>query len=323
MEYIKRENNIKAVIDLPHNTFRPHCNAKTLLMILEKGSPQDDVIFGVAKEMGKDHLGKPKMRPKNGIITTEIWDDTKHIREELPNPESLDNKYVFCVKSDQIKDNIYVPRYYWKEEDKNLEKQARKEKVDLLPMETLLEKEIIEIYKGHGSPPNEYKGLGNVPYVRAGDIGNWAVYKNPVSAIPEHIYQEIKGANGVDLKAGDLIFVQEGSYRIGDVAIVLPTDTKVLLNSHCFVVRIKKPQNEYDIDFYYLAYLISHRLTKQQLYSKTFIDTTLPNIGNRWRELLLPMKRGKETIKKIKQSMRKIVKRRTEAEKMINDLMDD
>ena len=322
IEYIKKGNNIKAVIDLPHNTFRPHCNAKTLLMILEKGVPQGDIIFGVAKEMGKDHLGKPKMRPKNGIVTTEIWDDTKHVREELPDPESPSNIYVFCVKSDQIKDNIYVPRYYWKEEDKNLEEQAKAEDFDLLPMETLVEEGIIEIYKGHGSPPNEYKGLGNVPYVRAGDIGNWSVYKNPVSAIPEHVYHEVKGANGVDLEAEDLIFVKEGSYRIGDVAIVLPTDTKILLNSHCFVVRVKQHDNKYEIDPYYLAYLISHRLTKQQLYSKTFIDTTLPNIGNRWRELLLPMTKDKETVSKIKQTMRKIVKRRTEAERMINTLME-
>ncbi len=40
IQYIQTGNNVKAVIDLPHNTFRPHCNAKTLLLILEKGVQQ-------------------------------------------------------------------------------------------------------------------------------------------------------------------------------------------------------------------------------------------------------------------------------------------
>ena len=90
-------------------------------------------------------------------------------------------------------------------------------------------------FAGHGSPPNHFKGLGNVPYVRAGDIGNWALYKNPTAFIPEEIYLAVKGKKP-DLLAKDVVFVKEGSYRIGDIAIVLPTDTRVLLNSHCLVV---------------------------------------------------------------------------------------
>lgn len=323
MEYIKERSSIKAVIDLPHNTFRPHCNAKTLLLILQKGVPQGEVIFGVAEEMGKDHLGKVKKRPKNGVLTEEIWDDTQHIKRELPSPKESGNKYVFCVKSDEIKNNIYVPRYYWTARDGDIRKAARKERCNLVPMGDLLEENIIEIFRGHGSPPNEYKGLGDVPYVRAGDIGNWAVYKNPVSSVPEHIYQQVKGARGVDLLEKDLIFVKEGSYRIGDVAVVLPSDTKILLNSHCFVIRVRNGKNDFGIDALYLAYLISHPITKRQLYRKVFLDTTLPNIGDRWRELLLPVKKERKDADVIKRKMKAIYNRRLQAEEMICALMSE
>ena len=36
LQYLRDHSVIKAVIDLPHNSFRPHCNAKTLLWIVEK-----------------------------------------------------------------------------------------------------------------------------------------------------------------------------------------------------------------------------------------------------------------------------------------------
>ena len=155
--------------------------------------------------------------------------------------------------------------------------------------------------------------------MRAGDIGNWSIYKNPTSSVPEHIYLDVK-KNGVDLEPWDLILVKEGSYRTGDVAIVLPSDTGILLNSHCVVLRVIKTDNRYGIDGLYLAYLLSHSLTKLQIPSKVFIDTTLPNIGTRWKDLELPVSKNPKERSRIKSAMKKIVERRQEAEEMIIQL---
>ena len=174
-------------------------------------------------------------------------------------------------------------------------------------------------FKGHGSPENVYKGTGTVPYVRAGDIGNWSIYKNPTSGVPMHVYLSVK-KNGVDLQPWDLILVKEGSYRTGDVAIVLSSDTKILLNSHCVVLRVSDSRNKYGIDGLYLAYLLSHPLTRLQIPSKVFIDTTLPNIGDRWKDLKLPVHKDENERLRIRTEMREIVDRRQEAEDMITGL---
>ena len=256
VEYLKHRCNIKAVIDLPHNSFRPHCNAKTLLWIVEKGTPQRDVIFAVAEEIGRDHLGKTKYRIRNGRLTDEVWDDSEIIREELKNPYSAGNNCTLVVPSSDIKDSIFVPRYYWywsKYKD-GLIQEAEAEGLSLIAIRKLIDEGIIEYFKGHGSPPNEYKGWGTIPYVRAGDIGNWALYKNPTSMIPEHVYLSVKGNRGVELQGGDIIFVKEDSYRIGDVAIVLPTDTNILLNDHCIVLRVVDKDNPYGIDHLYITF---------------------------------------------------------------------
>ena len=318
ISYLCKNNSVDCVLDVPHNAFKPFCNAKTCLIIVTKGIRQKkEVVFGVAEEMGHDHLGKTKYRPDdNGNITTEIWDDTIILSEELKKTNSNKNKYVFKTPFKKLKNMIFVPRYYWNKNQKEINKVAKKKNIKLLKIQKLLDKKIIEFYRGHGSPPNQYKGLGDVPYVRAGDIGNWSLYKNPISAIPEHIYKEkIKGSR-LELKYKDIVFVKEGSYRIGDVALVLPTDTKILLNSHCFVIRVIKSKNEYNIDPFYLLYLLSHPITKKQIYNKVFFDTTLPNIGNRWKELLLPVKEEERVL--IVSKMKKIFQQRMSSEKQIN-----
>ena len=322
IHYLKKRCNIKAVIDLPHNTFRPHCNAKTLLWIIEKGASQGDIIFAVAQQIGRDHRGKIKYRMRNNQITNEIWDDTKYIREEFDNPSDSSNEYTITVENSVIEKNVYVPRFYWYWDryKQQIIRDAEIEGLSLVKLKTLVNDGIIEWYRGHGSPPNEYKGLGNIPYVRAGDIGNWAIYKNPTAMIPKHVYWSVKGSNGVDLQSGDIVFVKEGSYRIGDVAIVLPTDTEILLNSHCLVFRVVDDNNPFGIDSLYLMYLLTHRLTKRQIEFNVFYDTTLPNIGNRWLNLELPVSFCDEHKNDIKQNMKSIFEKRAQCEEMISEL---
>ena len=65
--------------------------------------------MGIAEQIGQDH----KIRlfdEQNKIFTTEVWDDTKAIREELKNKRK---KYLFSVQSNSIIKDCFVPRYYW------------------------------------------------------------------------------------------------------------------------------------------------------------------------------------------------------------------
>ena len=322
-QYLREHTIIKAVIDLPHNTFRPHCNAKTLLWIVEKRATpgigvDGDVVFGIAEEMGRDHHGKVKYRAKDGRMTDEIWNDMPAIRHEWHSPDDPGNRYVLSVTPNDIHDDIYVPRHYWHANEAEIVAEAEQRGYDLIRIDSLIAEGALEWFVGHGAPPNQYKGLGNIPYVRVGDIGNWVVYKNPTAGIPQEVYEMHK--KGKDLKPKDLVFVRDGSYRVGDVGIILPCDTEILLDSHCVVLRVVK-ENGYDIDGLYLAYLLRHELTQRQLPSKIFINTTLPDIRNRWQGLLLPVSKDEKEREKVRNIMNDIYQRRGDAEKMIEKLM--
>lgn len=288
LEFMVKGNNVKAVIDLPHDTFRPHNNAKTILVILDKNKQQGKITMAVIEGIGHDAQGRPLYRYDDNLqkSTNEIWDDTIAVREEMKRPSSIRNKHVFTLRHNEIVDHIYVPRYYWKTGIKKIEEQAKAKRCKLVSMSELVKKNVLKEYDGHGSPESRYKGKGNIPYVRVADIVNWDIYKNYTAMIPETEYNRVK-ANGVDLKPKDVLFVRRGSYRIGTVALLTGEELKLLLTREIKIFRVSN--NEYSISPEYLVYLLSHELVQAQLKNLVFLDTTLPNIAGRWKELKLPL----------------------------------
>ena len=274
--------------------------------------------MGVAEEIGHDHNGKLIYRydEEKKEFTDIIWDDTKVIRDELKNPTDDENKNVFVVDAKEIKNEVYVPRYYWNKRIEKLKKEADLNNLEFVKIKDLISEGIIEDYSGHGSPSGKFKGRGEIPYVRVADIVNWDVYKNPTSLIPESEYKKIK-ANGIDLQKKDILFVRRGSYRIGSVAMVSEYDINILLTREIHIFRVMKEDNKYSINAFYLLYLLSHNLTQKQLYNKVMIDTTLPNIGRRWEEMYLPISKSLGDRKKISEGIKMAFEKKWEAQKSI------
>jgi type I restriction enzyme M protein len=125
------------------------------------------------------------------------------------------------------------------------------------------------------------------------------------------------------LQKEDILFVRRGSYRIGSVAMVSEFDTKVLLTNEITTFRIIDKDNGYNLDAYYLMFAMSHRITQKQLYNKIFIDTTLPNIGDRWNELLIPVFNKKERIIEISNKVRTTFNQKWDALKGLSKLKEE
>jgi type I restriction enzyme M protein len=324
LEFIQK-HNITWMIDLPHNTFRPHNNAKCLVLVLEKNKKQQKHInMAVAEEMGHDHQGKEIYRwdpVTMKVDKSKLWDDVPLIIEEIKSKRKA--KYTFAVESEVAKANgVYVPRYYWQTREKEIEEIAAKQKLKLIPVQQLIDEKIVTFFDGHGSPEAENKSRGDVPYIRVSDIVNWEIYKDPTSMIPEGVYQDFLTPKK-ELKEKDILYVRRGSYRIGGVAMISPFDTKVLLTREILVLRVAKPQNEYDIDAYYLLYLLSHRLVALQTSNKVLIETTLPNIADRWKELKLPIHVSSANRKDVSIRMKSVIESKWEALKKIEALKMD
>jgi type I restriction enzyme M protein len=325
LQYMLRDNNVTWMLDLPHNTFRPHNNAKCVVIVLEKNVPQQDIInMAVAEEIGHDHQGKEIFRwdfHKKEADKEQLWDDIPLIIEEFEKKRY--EKYCFTVKSKSaLSKNILVPRYYWQNKIKEIESLAKAENLELVPIKDLIKKGIIKFFDGHGSPPAEYKGKGDIPYIRVKDIVNWEVYKDPTARITNEIYLEKKGINK-DLNACDIVYVRRGSYRIGSVAMVSPFDEEALYTREILILRVIMEDNEYGLNPYYLLYLLSHKLTHLQAKNKILIETTLPNIAERWKELMLPINRDIKQRDLISSKIKEVITSKWEAIEKIDKIKSE
>ncbi len=194
------------------------------------------------------------------------------------------------------------------------------EGVEPLLVQKLLDEGIVEAYKGHGSPEAAYKGQGEIPYIRVSDIVNWELYRNPTSYVPRHVFDRIRGKGGVKLQEEDVVFVRRGSYRIGTLAMASSYDEEFLLTGELVVLRVVQPFNTYGVDPYYLIYLLSHAYTQEQINQKVFIETTLPNIGDRWRELELPLAVDPAVRQSVSKRVRGVIQSKWEALASLDDL---
>ena len=284
-------HNIMWVCDLPHNTFRPFCNAKTVFIIFQKNVQQQKKInFVVAEEMGHDHRGDPiyKWNKKTNKVDKEnIWDDLSEI--ECSIKDNKPDKRVFEVNSKTIYEkDISVPRYFWQTKDLEIEDYCKKNKIKLIPLSKLIEENIITTFDGHGSPPSQNKGKGDLPYIRVKDIVNWGIYKDNTASVPSELYEKFV-QNEKILKQEDILFVKRGSYRIGSVAMVSPSDHKMILTKEIQVIRLNSKNNDYNLSSFYLLYCFSSKIVQDQLFNKVLIETTLPNISDRWKDLKIPI----------------------------------
>lgn len=324
LQFLLKGNNVMWLVDLPHNTFRPHNNAKCVVIVLQKGRQQQDMInMAVAEQMGHDHQGKEMFRwnsETKKVDTTKLWDDIPLILDEIKN-NRLD-KYCFSVDKQTVElKGVYVPRYYWQNKMQDIRKQAENNNQTLVPISKLIYDKVLTYFDGHGSPEAETKGKGEIPYIRVKDIVNWEVYKDPTSKIPIETYLEKKG-NKKEIKEQDILYVRRGSYRIGSVAMVSPFDTEALYTREILILRVSE-NNIYGITPFYLLYLLSHKLTQMQAENKIMIETTLPNIADRWKELELPIDNDKNRIKQISDRIQKVIENKWKAAEEITKLCEE
>ncbi len=312
--YIAAKGRVLAIIDLPHNTFRPHCNAKTCLMVLKKGRSaqrKDKVLMAEAVQMGHDHQGKTIYRPD---APEEVWNDLPAIHGELSAPENKDNTFVFTVEWRDIEaaGNL-IPRYF---AARRVPPAARGR--EWVTLGELVDEEAVGAWDGHGSPSAAEKGEGDIPYIRVSDIVNWELYRNPTSGVSEATYLKFT-KNRVPVEPEDVIFVRRGSYRIGTVAMASKRDRRIVMTRELLTLRVC-PENERGLTPYYLLALLSSRVVQDQIRRLTFIDTTLPNIGERWRELRLPFHKNPDQIRKTSDAVKQVIRQKWAAQDNIERL---
>ena len=209
------------------------------------------------------------------------------------------------LRSDKIRNSIYLPKYYDPSIDKELKKINRY--CEVKSMAALRGEGTIEYYTGVEIGKMAYD-TGDIPFIRTSDFSNWEIGHDPKQGISQTIYEEY--ATDQDVKENDIFLVRDGTYLVGSSCIVTSLDTKSLFCGGLYKIRIR--ENESLDPFLFLG-LLNSFIVKRQIRTKQFTRDVIDTIGNRIDEIYIPIPKSKEIRDAISSAVRQVVSSRIKA----------
>jgi len=319
-EYIFENAKILGIVNCPPETFQPSTHTKTSVLFLEKiANNKNDYNFfmAIAEKAGHDkngkviykmnedgdyileHDGKPIIDDDFPVIT-ERYKEFKNNKNMLRNYSHLGFSFPFM----DVKNYIVIPEYYNPDIEKELKALESTGDYELVSIQSLIDKKIISIKRGN-EIGSKFYGLGDVPFVRTTDIVNWEIKIDPVKCVPEEIYNKYKQKQ--DIRPGDILLVNDGTFLIGRSAMVTKLDKPAIIQSHIRKIRVKENNL---LDSYLLFYLLNTHIVKKQVEAKTFVQATISTLGNRLNEIILPVPKDVKERGRISSEMKSIIEGR-------------
>ena len=336
-EYLTSKGKILGIISLDQNTFQPYTCNKTSILFFQKlnNTPENYMIdFAIVEKVGHDKDGKvlyklnrdgsKKLDDSGNLI---IDDDLTDLHIQIKDSEEfnyLKDQKIFKINFNQIKNKILIPIYYTGVE-KTLKKLSNDNNYVLLTVKDLIERNIIFSNKGGYLPRGDeigshVYGLGDIPFIRTSEINNWEINLDSYKKTSMEVYEQYKKKQNIEV--GDILLVKDGGPNlIGKTAYITEIDTKIIIQSHIF--QIKVLENEENIDSYLLLYLLNLYVVQKQIQAITFVQGTIATIGNRIMEIVLPFPTDNNKRKEISNHIKKIIKDKTDIRKRINRLSID
>jgi len=192
----------------------------------------------------------------------------------------------FWQSSQNIKNASFIPKYY--DPDLDALGDSIRTTHDCQTIESLVASGVLTVSAGDELGKLAY-GTGNIPFVRTSDIANWEIKSSPKQGISEQIYEEY--AKKQDVAYGDILFVRDGTYLIGNNCFIQEVDKAILFQSHVLKLRVMD-KNVLDPHLLFLA--LNNPWVQRQIRTKQFTADTIDTLGQRFFELVLPFPKNIE-----------------------------
>lgn len=316
--YILRTCSIVSVIGMPEELFKTSgkggTHTKTCLMVLRKRKqkeftlgdesiPAYNIFMAEAKWCGHDSRGK-------AIPHDDLPAITENYLAFQNRKNNKENTLGFEISSLSIENYVLAPRAY------ALMATGVKEKNDdqyiFVCIKDLIRENVLEISTGDEVGKLAY-GTGSIPFIRTSDISNWEIKSDPKHLLSDEIYSSLSKKQ--DVREGDILMVKDGSYLIGTCAMVSQYDTKIVFQSHFYKIRVSE-ENRYHLDRYYLLAALSSDFLRKQIESKTFSQDIINSLGDRLKDLIIPIHKNIREVNRISAMVKKSFHDRVEAREL-------
>jgi type I restriction enzyme M protein len=281
-QYLLEHTDVKAVIGMPEELFKTSgkggTHTKTCLLVAEKrkrGPQKTSIFMAEAEWCGFDSRAKPI--PYNDIPQIRAhfasWKKTKKFTE---------SHLGFSLSPQKLHEFILCPHYYDRETENELS--ALTDEYEVVSFNGLLEDGTLELTSGDELGKLSY-GTGNIPFIRTSDLSNWEVKIDAKHNVDDATYKRFRTKQ--DVQPYDILMVRDGTYLIGTCAIVMPGEEKILYQSHIYKIRVNP--NKHGVTPFLLLAILSSPLVQKQIRAKRFTQDIIDSLGDRIRELVLPI----------------------------------
>ena len=308
--FIRSRAKIVGVVSLPEELFKTSgkggTHTKTCILFIEKALPVEDydILMSVVRWCGHDSRGNPTLR-KNIDGSETLLDDVPSVAlrfDRLRNAENGVLKFTklgFRLRASQVRNNIFVPKYYDPDLENDIHALALSH--DLVTVGELVDKGILNITTGDEIGKMAY-GTGKIPFIRTSDISNWELKADPKHGVSADIYRTYKRKQ--DVRPLDILMVRDGTYLIGTTAIITEQDAHILFQSHLYKIRSRDTQV---LDPFFLLAVLNAPIVKRQIRAKQFTQDIIDTLGKRILEVVLPIPKDKALCERIGQETRTTV----------------
>jgi type I restriction enzyme M protein len=309
VEFLFQNADIESVVGMPEALFktsgRGGTHTKTALLVFHRKKTanrrnSNQMIFmAEAAWCGHDSRGRPI--PKNDADVV--------VRNRLlwltGSPEFVPSQLGYPLATDQIRDRVLAPRSYDPEVPRLLS--ALRDTHHLLRFSELMDQGLVSVSTGDEVGKLAY-GTGEIPFVRTSDLSSWEIKLDPKHGVSRDIYYARQRKQ--DVQPGDIFMVRDGTYLVGTCAMVTKYDTEIVFQSHLNKIRVLP--NEM-FDNYLLLAVLSSPIVQRQIKMEAKSQDIINSLGNRIRNLVLPIPRSEETRRTFSQTVEKIIRERVEA----------
>jgi type I restriction enzyme M protein len=307
MQFLLSHLTPEAVLGMPEALFKTSgkggTHTKVCLLVLRKGVVRKPhrVFMAEAKWCGHDSRGREIERDE----LPEIVQRFKAFREgELHKQDRLG----FAVEHDQLSGLILAPKYHDPEPRKQVGRLSGSHY--MRPVEELITSGQLAISTGHEVGKLAY-GEGDIPFVRTTDLSGWEIKVDPKHLVSRSTYE--KFAAKQDVREGDILMVRDGTYLIGTVAYITGHDTRIVYQSHLYKLRLTADS---DLNPFLLLAILSSKPVRAQIKSLSFTQDIIDSLGDRIRELVLPVPRSASVRNEISGTVERVIADRVEAREL-------
>lgn len=296
VSYLRQRAKFLGLVSMPEDLFQPYTHAKACVVFLQKEVDQGDqpMFMGIVKWCGHDSRGLPIPHDDVPKVAAR-YHELMGARASTGVPD----RTGFVTNLSDIRDNIFIPKYYDPEISADLD--ALSPTHDVVSVSDLLREKVLDISTGHEVGKLAY-GTGPIPFVRTSDLANWEIKIDPKQGVSEEIFE--KYAERQDVRPLDILMVRDGTYLVGTSAMVTELDTRMLFQSHLYKIRVRDPDR---LNPFLLLAVLNTPIVKRQIRAKQFTQDIIDTLGGRIAELKLPIPRNENRRAEIVERTRALV----------------